>query len=58
MTFRHPHWPEGRLRRSIRVFDDAGRLTTNPYAGIHLMEDLDTRHLPPTSEARDGYLDI
>lgn len=58
VTFRHPHWPEGRLRRSIRVFDQAGRLTTNPYAGIHLMEDLDTGHLPPPSQARNGYLDI
>jgi hypothetical protein len=58
VTFRHPHWPEGRLRRSIRVFDDAGRPTSNPYADIHLMEDVDTEHLPPTSQVHDGHLDI
>lgn len=58
ITFQHSHWPDGRLRRSIRVFDDAGRVSTNPYASIHLMEDLDTGHLPPPSQAHDGYLDV
>ncbi|MFD1722321.1 hypothetical protein [Amnibacterium endophyticum] len=58
ITFRHHHWPEGRLRRSVRVFDDAGRLTSNPYADIHLMEDLDTAHLPSPADARDGHLDV
>ena len=58
VTFRHPHWTDGRLRRSIRVFDDAGRVAANPYVSSYLMEDLDTRHLPPPSQAHHGYLDI
>jgi hypothetical protein len=58
VTFRHPHWPDGRLRRSVRVFDDAGRITSNPFADIGLMEDLDTGHLPPADRARDGFLDV
>lgn len=47
VTFRHPLLPGGRLRRALRVFDDAGRITPHPYASIHLMEDLDT-HAPLT----------
>lgn len=58
ITFAFPYWTEGRLRRTVRIFDDAGRLTVNPYADIHLMEDLETGHLPPIEQARDGYLDV
>lgn len=58
ITFAFPYWPEGRLRRTVRVFDDAGRLTVNPYADIDLMEDLATGDLPPREQARDGYLDV
>jgi hypothetical protein len=58
VTFRHPHWAAGRLRRSVRVFDDAGRLAAHPFVDIHLMEDLDTGHLPPVDRATNGYLDI
>lgn len=50
VTFRHPLLPGGLLRRALRVFDDAGRITPHPYASIHLMEDLDTHApLPPAS---------
>ena len=58
ITFAFPYWPEGRLRRAVRVFDDAGRLTVNPYADINLMEDLATGHLPPREHAQNGYLDV
>jgi hypothetical protein len=58
VSFRHPHYPQGRLRRSIRVFDDAGRVSPALYASVHLMEDLATRHLPPTSAAKDGILEV
>lgn len=58
VSFTHPHYPEGRLRRSLRVFDDAGRIQPAMYAAIHLMEDLDTAALPDTSSARNGILEI
>ncbi|MCR2799606.1 MULTISPECIES: hypothetical protein [unclassified Microbacterium] len=58
VSFTHPHYPEGRLRRSIHVFDDAGRIRPAMYAAIHLMEDLETMALPDTSSARDGILEI
>ena len=58
VSFTHPHYPEGRLRRSLRVFDDAGRIRPAMYAAIHLMEDLDTAALPDPSNARDGVLEI
>jgi hypothetical protein len=58
IAFRHPHVPEGLLRRTIAVFDAAGRIATAQYASIHLMEDVETGHLPPASAARDGILEI
>ncbi|MGP6206341.1 hypothetical protein [Microbacterium sp. F2] len=58
MKFTHPTYPEGRMRRTLRVFDDAGRAVRALYAAIHLMEDLDTRHLPDPERARDGILDF
>ena len=58
VSFTHPHYPEGRLRRSIHVFDEAGRIRPAMYAAIHLMEDLETMALPDTSSARDGILEI
>ncbi|WDF32022.1 hypothetical protein PTW37_08965 [Arthrobacter agilis] len=58
VTFTHPHYPQGRLRRTHRVFDDAGRIRSVQYASIHLMEDLDTRALPPAGNARNTILDI
>lgn len=58
VSFRHPHYARGRLRRTLRVFDDAGRVTPTQYAGVHLMEDVETGALPPVSRARDGILDI
>ena len=58
LTFNYRDCPGVRLRRRLRVFDDAGRVLLNPYASIHLMEDLDTKDLPELSEARGGFLDI
>lgn len=58
VSFCHPHFPEGRLRRIIRVFDQAGRVAPAPYASIHLMEDLATGKLPSTDSAHDGVLEI
>lgn len=58
VSFTHPSYPGGRLRRTLRVFDDAGRARPALYAAIHLMEDLDTRALPDPENARDGVLDI
>lgn len=58
ITFTHPHYLRGRMRRTIQVFDTAGRIRFNPYADIHLMEDLDTCSLPDPDQARDGILQI
>lgn len=58
VTCRHPYFPAGRIRRSMRVFDDAGRIKFDRYAGLEFMEDLDTTALPDIREARDGVLDV
>ena len=58
VSFTHPRYPEGRLRRTLRVFDGAGRAQPALYASVHLMEDLDAGGLPDVGEARDGILDI
>lgn len=58
VTFRHPHFPQGRLRRTVRVFDDAGRVDPALYASVHLMEDLGTGRLPSPEAAQDGVLEI
>lgn len=58
VSFAHPYHPEGRLRRTFRVFDDAGRIRPTEFAAIHLMEDLDTRDLPPVTNPHNNILDI
>lgn len=58
VSFRHPFFPAGRLRRTLRVFDAAGRFSPPLYASVHLMEDLATSRLPPIEAAVDGILDI
>jgi hypothetical protein len=58
VSFTYPHYPKGRLRRTYRVFDDAGRIKPSDFSAIHLMEDLDTRHLPPVTNAHNNILDI
>lgn len=58
VSFTHPHYPAGRLRRSIQVYDTAGRIRPATYASIHLMEDLDTMAPPSTEHARNGVLNI
>ncbi|WP_208739934.1 hypothetical protein [Arthrobacter agilis] len=58
VSFIHPHYRQGRLRRTYRVFDDAGRIKSWQYASIHLMEDLDTGVLPPHKVALNTILDI
>lgn len=58
VSFTHPHFPDGRLRRAIPVFDEAGRVIPSMYAAIHLMEYLETRALPDPANAHNGVLDI
>jgi hypothetical protein len=57
-TFTSARYPGLTLRRRIPLFDELGRADPPQFATIHLMEDLDTSHLPAASEARDGVLDI
>lgn len=58
VTCRHPYFPAGRIRRSIRVFDDPGRIKFDRYEGIAFIEDLDTHALPDVREAKDGILEV
>lgn len=58
VSFTHPHYPDGRMRRVLPVFDAAGRINSYLYASVHLMEDLDTRDLPDPAKARDLILSI
>ncbi|WP_300009414.1 hypothetical protein [Pseudonocardia sp.] len=58
VTFRHPWYPAGLLRRRLTLFDELGRPLDLEYCDIHLMEDLDTRDLPPPSEAVNGVLSV
>ena len=58
VSFTHPLYPEGRLRRSLRVFDDAGRIRPAMHAAIHLMEDLGTAAVLDTDGAQDGILEF
>ena len=58
VSFTHPIYPTGRLRRTLRVFDAAGRAIPALYASIHLMEDLDTKLPPDARAARAGILDF
>ena len=57
VAFRHASRPGLLLRRTLPVFDAAGRIATAEYASIHLMEDVETGQLPPASAARDGVLE-
>lgn len=58
ITFSHRDYPGVRLRRSVPLFDEIGRIDPPEFADIHLMEDLDTGNLPPASAAVDGLLDV
>jgi len=57
VSFRLPHYP-ARLRRTLRVFDDAGRVSPALYASVHLQEDLATRALPSPDAAVDGVVEF
>lgn len=57
-TFSYAPYPGLVLRRQVPLLDEVGRPDPPQYADIHLMEDLDTRNLPPATEARHGVLDI
>lgn len=56
VSFRHPYLDGGRLQRRLPIFDEFGRPLGLSFSDIHLMEDLDTNHLPPPDEADDGVL--
>ncbi|KYH43169.1 hypothetical protein [Branchiibius sp. NY16-3462-2] len=58
VTFKHTSRPDLVLRRKLRIFDDEGYPVDHEYASIHLMEDLDTDHVPPAQDAVNGVLDI
>ena len=58
VTFKHTSRPDLVLRRQLRIFDDEGYPVEHEYASIHLMEDLDTYHVPPAEDAVNGVLDI
>lgn len=63
ITFAHPHvtsvlGSSARMRRRLRLFDAAGRISLSEYADIHLKEDLDTRNFPRPDDAIDGILDF
>ncbi|WP_146081690.1 hypothetical protein [Clavibacter michiganensis] len=58
VEFRHASRPGLLLRRTLPVFDAAGRIATAEYAAIHLMEDVETGQLPPAGAARDGILEV
>lgn len=58
VTFKHTSRPGLVLRRQLRVFDDEGQPINHELAAIHLMEDLDTHHLPPAQDAVNGVLEI
>jgi hypothetical protein len=58
VSFWHPLFPSGRMRRTLHVFDAAGRFAPPLYASVHLMEDLATQKIPPIETAIDGILEI
>lgn len=59
VTFAHPAWnPSGRLRRTVDVFDRAGRIIDNQYASVHLMEDLATSPPKEPGEPVDGVMEF
>ncbi len=58
VTFRHDVFPAGRLRRTLRVFDDAGRVSPSIYAAVHLSEDLATVDPSSLGSGREGILDF
>ncbi|PRY12541.1 hypothetical protein [Kineococcus rhizosphaerae] len=57
-TFAFAPCPGVRLRRRLDLFDELGAVAKPEHAQIHLMEDLDTRALPPVEDAVDGVLDV
>lgn len=57
VTFKHRARSGLVLRRTLEIFDDEGRPIDHQYASIYLMEDLDTGHIAPASDAVDGVLD-
>lgn len=58
ITFSWTYRPGVRLRRIISLFDDLGRPEEPTYADIHIMEDLDTGHVPATPTSGPDFLDF
>ncbi|GAA1345038.1 hypothetical protein GCM10009611_21060 [Arthrobacter roseus] len=58
LSFEHRTVPSLRLRRSYRVFDDAGHPRAWAHVTVQLDEDLNTGNIPPHSTALNGVLDI
>lgn len=58
ISFTLERLPGVRLIRTIPIFDELGRQFPPEHAEIHLMEDLDTRAVPPVTDAVDGLLEM
>ena len=58
VTFAWTRRPGIRLRRIIPLYDNLGRPEEPEYADIHVMEDLETGHVPPDAQPGAGYLDM
>lgn len=60
LSFAYDPLPGLRLVRTLAIYDELGRRRPLPYAGIHLLEDLDTGQLPPSQprpKRRPGNLE-
>lgn len=58
LSFAHPSFPAGRIRRRYQLFDELGRMREPGYVGVYLMEDLESGNLPPGELAKAGVLEI
>ena len=58
VTFDWTRRPESRLRRTVALYDDLGRPEEPLYADIHIMEDLDTGHVPAQRAPGSDHLDF
>jgi hypothetical protein len=58
VTFKHPHFSDGIMRRKVPVFDERGRPRTYYMDSDDLWEQVESGHAAPTSDAVDGILDV
>jgi hypothetical protein len=58
VTFKHPHFSDGIMRRKTPVFDEGGRPRSYGMDSDDLWEQVESGHAPPISDAVDGVLDV